>query len=106
MQNKPEEWETWTMRVKKDPEWPYHGTDIELNGCRYVRIDLAPIAYDASNLLPCPFCGGNDICHDNFCAHGFESNRTECRRCKIGFTRKSEAQSDIAWNTRAIGKKE
>lgn len=36
------EWENITIRVKRDPEWPYHGTDIEFNDVRYVREDLAP----------------------------------------------------------------
>lgn len=33
----PGEWEEYTIRVKKDPEWQYHGSDIEFNGVRYTR---------------------------------------------------------------------
>jgi len=36
-----DEWEEYTIRIKKDPNWPHHGTDIEFNGVRYKREDLA-----------------------------------------------------------------
>jgi len=34
------EWDEWTVRVKKDPEYPYNGEKIEFNGVFYVREDL------------------------------------------------------------------
>lgn len=37
----PEEWEDYTIRMKKDPARPYHGSEIEFNGCRYIRADAA-----------------------------------------------------------------
>lgn len=33
------EWTDYTVRMKKDPNFPHHGTDIEFNGCRYIRQD-------------------------------------------------------------------
>ena len=43
-----DEWETYTISVKKDPSWPYHGADIEFNGVRYVRQDLEDRTSDTS----------------------------------------------------------
>lgn len=48
----PDEWEEWTIRVKKDPDYPNHGTEIELNGMRYIRADLAPAVDDVQSSLP------------------------------------------------------
>ena len=35
----PSEWQDYTIRMKKDPEWPYHGTQIVFNDCPYHRDD-------------------------------------------------------------------
>lgn len=46
-----DEWEEYTIRIKKDPNWPHHGTDIEFNGVRYKREDLATPHAEAVRVL-------------------------------------------------------
>ena len=47
--NEMPEWEEYTVRVKKDPNYPFHGTDIEFNGQRYIRANR-PAAVDVEAL--------------------------------------------------------
>lgn len=46
-----DDWEEVTFKVKKDPNWPHHGTDIEFNGVRYKREDLAAPHAEAVRVL-------------------------------------------------------
>lgn len=56
MSNMQDEWETYTIRVKKDPAYPMHGTEIEFNGCRYIRSDT-----EKKKWKDCPVCAGQDL---------------------------------------------
>jgi len=38
----------------------------------------------SSNLLPCPFCGGNQLDHNSWHLDDEEVDAIECRECKAG----------------------
>ena len=56
-----------------------------------------------SELLPCPFCGGEaEICHVTQLWEPRDSYWAKCKNCRInGAHHTTEAEAIEAWNTRA-----